>query len=102
MSEREPTATDGDLYFTSGLAMRKSRDLAARGAAPVTDGPTLEVVAARYREGGWPAEVAGDALTAPFSAPSAGPPPWYVYRFTPAAVTAVATSEPPGATRWTC
>lgn len=110
---------DGDLYFPSGPAMRKSRDLAADptctmsvrlggidlvlegSAAQVTDGPTLEVVAAKYREGGWPAEVTGDAFTAPFSAPSAGPPPWHLYRFTPRVVTGVATVEPQGATRWT-
>jgi hypothetical protein len=34
-------------------------------------------------------------------APSAGPPPWHVYRFTPTAATALATIEPGGATRWT-
>ena len=43
-------------------------------ASRVTDRPTLETVATLYREGGWPAEVEGDAFTAPFSAPSAGPP----------------------------
>lgn len=26
--------------------------------------------------------VADDAVTAPYSAPSAGPPPWHLYRFT--------------------
>jgi hypothetical protein len=31
-----------------------------------------------YREGGWPAEAEGDAFTAPYSAPSAGPPPWHL------------------------
>jgi hypothetical protein len=110
---------DGALYFVSGPAMRKSRDVAANpactlsvrldgidlvlegSAARVTDGPTLETLAARYREGGWPAEVSGDAFTAPFSAPSAGPPPWHLYRVAPAVVTGVATAEPQGATRWT-
>lgn len=99
--------------------MRKARDLAANStctisvrlegidlvlegsAARVTDGPTLDLIAGRYREGGWPAEVAGDAFTAPFSAPSAGPPPWHLYRLTPRVVTGVATVEPYGATRWT-
>src|SRR6266508_3152525 len=86
---------DGDLYFTSGPGTRKARNLASNPActfavglegidlvlegeaARVTDPPTLERVARLYREGGWPAEVEGDALTAPFSAPSAGPPPWH-------------------------
>ena len=36
-----------------------------------------------------------------FSAPGAGPPPWYVYEFTPEDAYAVATEEPGGATRWT-
>ena len=69
-------------------------------AGRVGDAATLERIAAIYRDGGWPAEVAGDALTAPFSAPSAGPPPWHVFRFTFDTVVGVATAEPYGATRW--
>ena len=109
---------DGYLYFTSGPGTRKSRNLAENPACTistrlegidlvlegearrVTDRPTLEAVAARYREGGWPAEVEGDAFTAPFSAPSAGPPPWHLYRFTFHTVFGVAGAEPYGATRW--
>ena len=109
---------EGDLYFTSGLGTRKSRNLKANPActlsvglsgidlvlegeaAVVTDRPTLELVAAWGHTGGWPAEVEGDALTAPFSAPSAGPPPWHVYRFIFHTVFGVATAEPWGAMRW--
>ena len=109
---------DGDLHFTSGPGTRKSRNLATDPACTisvrldgidlilegeasrVTDTPTLEQVAALYRTGGWPAEVDGDAFTAPFSAPSAGPPPWHLYRFTHHTVFGVATAEPYGATRW--
>jgi Pyridoxamine 5'-phosphate oxidase len=109
---------DGDLYFTSSPAARKARDLAANplctisgrlpgidlvldgSAARVTDPDTLERVAAGYRAGGWPAEVDGAAFTAPFNAPSAGPPPWHGYRFTFHTVVGVATAEPYGATRW--
>ena len=40
-------------------------------------------------------------FTHEFSAPSAGPPPWYVYEFMPEDAYAVATEEPGGATRWT-
>jgi len=108
----------GDLYFTSGPATRKARNLAANPACTisarlngidvvlegeatrVTDQPTLEQAAARYGEGGWPAEVEGDAFTAPFSAPSAGPPPWHLYRFTFHTAIGVATAEPYGAPRW--
>jgi len=109
---------DGDVYFTSGPGTRKSRNLVANPACTisarlegidlvlegeatrVTDQPTLERVAALYREGGWPAEVEGDAFTAPFSAPSAGPPPWHLYRFRFHTAFGVATVEPYGATRW--
>ena len=110
---------EGNLYFTSGPRMRKARDLAAKPACTVsarlpdidlvlegeasrvTDVPTLEQIAGRFREGGWPAQVEGEALTAPFSAPSAGPPPWHLYRLTPRVIIGVATAEPYGATRWT-
>jgi hypothetical protein len=109
---------DGDLYFTSSPAARKARDLAVNSlctisvrlpgidlvldgtAARVTEPKTLEQVAAGYRAGGWPVQVDRDAFTAPFSAPSAGPPPWHVYRFTFGTVIGVATTEPFGATRW--
>jgi hypothetical protein len=109
---------DGDLYVVSGPETRKSRNLAAnpvctisaalRGidlvlegdAKRVTDGPTLEQLAGLYRAQGWPAEVEDDAFTAPYSAPSAGPPPWHLYRFTFYTVFAVAGEEPSGATRW--
>jgi hypothetical protein len=109
---------DGDLYLTSSPAARKSRNLAANPACTisvrlegidlvlegeanrVTDQPTLEQAAQVYRESGWPAEVKGDAFTAPFSAPSAGPPPWHLYRFTFHTAFGVATAEPNGATRW--
>ena len=109
---------DGDLYIVSGPATRKSRNLASNPACTiscrlegidlimegeatrVTDQATLEEVARRYREGGWPAEVEGEAFTAPYSAPSAGPPPWHLYRFTFHTAFGVATAEPYGATRW--
>ena len=110
--------SDGDFYVVSGPGTRKSRNLAAnpactiaasvRGidltfegeASRVTEGPALGRLAAAYRAVGWPAEVEGDAFTAPFSAPSAGPPPWYLYRVTFHTVFGVASAEPHGATRW--
>jgi len=109
----------GALYVVSGPQTRKSRNLAANprctlsvrtsagdvifegAAARVTEPETLEAVAATAREGGWPAQVEGDALTAPYSAQSAGPPPWWLYRLAYDTVFGVATSEPFGATRWT-
>lgn len=112
------TWVDDALYFTSGPGTRKSRNLAANPACSVsvrlrgidlvldgeahrvTDSSTLERLAAVYREGGWPASVEGDALTAPFSAPSAGPAPWHLYRVTLHTAVGVASAEPYGATRW--
>jgi hypothetical protein len=109
---------DGDIYFTSGPGTRKSRNLAANPACTisaklatidivlegeavrVTDGPTLERVAARCREGGWPVQVEGDAFTGSYGAPSAGAPPWHLYRFTFHTAIGNATAEPHGATRW--
>lgn len=109
---------DGDIYFTSGPGTRKSRNLALNPACAistrlatidlvfegeavrVTDGPTLERAAARLREGGWPAQVEGDAITAPYAAPSPGSPPWNLYRFTFHTVIGNATAKPDGATRW--
>jgi hypothetical protein len=75
-------------------------DLVLEGEAiRATDKGTLERLAGRYRAVGWPAEVDGDALTAPFSAPSTGPPPWQLYRFVPQTGFGVAAEEPYGATR---
>jgi hypothetical protein len=76
-------------------------DLVLEGeASRVTDQATLAQVAARYRAGGWPAKVEGDAFTVPYSAPSAGPPLWHLYRFTFHTAFGVASAEPFGATRW--
>jgi Pyridoxamine 5'-phosphate oxidase len=109
---------DGDLYFQSGPNTRKARNVAANPACTmsgilpgidlvfegeaqrVVDAPTLEAVASFYREGGWPVEVEGDTFTAPYSAPSAGPPPWHLFRLATHTVFGVATAEPYGATRW--
>jgi Pyridoxamine 5'-phosphate oxidase len=109
---------DGKFYFVSGAGTRKSKNLAERAdcvisvkltgidlvvegsAAKVTDGPTLERLAELYDAQGWPARVEGGAFTAPYSAPSAGPPPWDLYEFAPRTAFGVAGAEPFGATRW--
>jgi Pyridoxamine 5'-phosphate oxidase len=105
-------------YFTSGPATRKSRnlardprcvisvateafDLVVEGIAErITDADELHSVATAFAADGWPARVEGDALTAAYSAQSAGPPPWYCYRMQPSTVFALGTSEPFGATRF--
>jgi hypothetical protein len=111
---------DGAFWFETGRTTRKGRnlardprctlslstvefDLVVEGEAAVVTDPTIVAARARqWADGGWPARVddSGTALTAEFSAPSAGGPPWHVYRLTPLAATAVLTVEPGGATRW--
>jgi hypothetical protein len=106
------------LWFVTGPRTRKARNLTANPACTVscrlpgidvvlegraervTDPDRLARLAAVYREGGWPAEVDGDAFTAPYSAPSAGPPPWHLHRLTCHTAFGVATAEPHGASRW--
>jgi hypothetical protein len=110
---------DGRWWFTSGPGTRKSRNIAANptcaicvslkgldlvveGAAiRVTDETTLQRVADAYRSGGWEPSVKDGAFTAPYSAPSAGRPPWYVYEVRAIKAYGVATEEPNGASRWT-
>jgi hypothetical protein len=43
---------------------------------------------------------ADGVLTAEYSAPGAGPPPWDLYAVTPVTAFGLASSEPFGATRW--
>jgi len=111
---------DGAFWFETGERTRKGRnvardprctlsvathafDLVVEGEAhKVTEPATVAAMAMRWAAEGWPARVdeTGTALTAEFSAPSAGPPPWSVYRITAHTVTALATVEPGGATKW--
>lgn len=109
---------DGKFYFPSGAATRKSRNLAENPyctlsvsligldlvvdgrATKVSDPALLAGMAERYSSQGWPAEVSDGALTAPYSAPSAGPPPWDLYEVVPISAVGVASAEPFGATRW--
>src|SRR5258708_22567418 len=109
---------DGKFYFVSGPRLRKSRNLASdprcavsvsldgidvvvEGTArKVTDPAILERVANVYASLGWPARATDEAITAEYSAPSAGRGPWNLYEVTPSAAVGVATKEPHGATRW--
>jgi hypothetical protein len=109
---------EGKVYVVSGPGTRKSRNLAENASCSVsmslpgmdlvfegdaqriTDDETLHRVAKRYADSGWPAEVKDQAFTYDYSAPSAGPPPWYVYEITPTTVFGVMSEEPGGATRW--
>ncbi|QIG45185.1 pyridoxamine 5'-phosphate oxidase family protein [Nocardioides anomalus] len=111
---------DGSWWFASGRSTRKGRNLArdprctlavavadvdlsvSGTAAPVTEPASVARLAEVYDADGWPCRVddSGTALTAEFSAPSAGGPPWHVYRIDVASVVALGVAEPGGATRW--
>ena len=76
-------------------------DLVIEGrAARVTEDGTLQRLAKRYADSGWPARVENGAFTYDYSAPSAGPPPWNLYEITPTTIFGVMAAEPGGATRW--
>ena len=109
---------DNKIYFTTGARTRKGRNLAKNAkcafsvslkgldlviegtAVKVTDDATLQRLAKTYRDQGWPAIARDGVLTAEYSAPSAGPPPWDLYVVAPRVAFGVATAEPNGATRW--
>jgi len=112
---------DGRFWFETGARTRKGRnlerdprctlsvatdefDLVVEGEArPVRDAAVVAALASRWAAEGWPVSVdeSGIALTAEFSAPSAGRPPWLVYDVVPRTATGLLTVEPGGATRWT-
>jgi hypothetical protein len=110
---------DGRFYFAGGEGSRKIRNIerdprcafavATRGydvalegrARRVEDEAQLQRLAGVFAAGGWAPKVAEGGFIHEYSAPSAGPPPWYVYEFTVEDAYAVMTTEPGGATRWT-
>jgi hypothetical protein len=111
---------DGAFWFQTGTGTRKGRnvardprcavavsvrdaDIVLEGdAARVTDPTALARIAQAWADQGWPAEpdASGTGITAPFNAPSQGPPPWHVYRVEPRSVTVVLAAEPGGLTRF--
>lgn len=111
---------DGTFWFQTGAGTRKGRNVtrdprcsvavSIRDANVVLDGDAtrvtdlhdLTLVAQAWAEQGWPAEPdqSGSGITAPFNAPSQGPPPWNVYRIEPRSATVVASVEPGGLTRF--
>ena len=112
---------DGTFWFQTGAGTRKGHNverqprcsvaLSIRDADVVIEGDAARVtepdmvarVAKAWAEDGWPAEPdeSGTGITAPFNAPSQGPPPWNVYRITPRSATVVLGAEPGGLTRFT-
>jgi hypothetical protein len=111
---------EGAFWFETGEGTRKGRNLARDArctlslathdfdlvmegeATKVNDPSTVASMAARWNAAGWPARVddTGVALTSEYSAPSAGTPPWTVYRLATQQATVIQMVEPGGATRW--
>lgn len=112
---------DNRLHISTGPAAGKARNLSRDGrvavttrtedmdlvvegdAARVTDRDDLRVVGDAYRSKyGWPVTVRDAAFHAPYGAPSAGPPPYHLYRITPSVVYGFGTNEiyAPRSTRW--
>jgi hypothetical protein len=109
---------DGAWYFITGPNTRKAKNVAHNpkcvitvathdfdivvegNATRVTDPALVARIARRYQDQGWPATVSDDgiSLTAEYSAPSAGLPPYFVYEVAPETVFALGTAEPHGAT----
>lgn len=109
---------DGALYFSTGANTRKAKNLAHNPqcvitvathdfdivvegrATRVTDPALVAHIAKMYQAQGWPATVSDDgvSLTAEYSAPSAGSPPYIVYEVTLETVFVLGTTEPYGAT----
>jgi hypothetical protein len=110
---------DGTFWFQTGAGTRKSRnvardprcsiamsildaDVVIEGeAVQVSDREAVARAAQAWADSGWPAEPddSGRGITAPFNAPSQGPPPWDVYRIELRSATIVLGAEPGGLTR---
>ena len=89
----------------SGVLMRGPVGWGEFSPFPDYDAATCRPWLAAAREAaddGWPAEPdqSGSGITAPFNAPSQGPPPWDVYRIEPRSATVVLGVEPGGLTRF--
>ncbi len=111
----------GSVWFQTGARTRKAKNVArdprctvsvatgnydvmvAGEARRVTDPKVVAEIASLWASSGWPAQPddSGTGITAPFNAPTLGPPPWFVYEVQPRTATAVGTAEEtPGSTRW--
>lgn len=111
---------DGAFWFQTGARTRKAHNVARDprcsvavsidGADVVVEGDAVRLtepstvarLAKAWADQGWPAEPdeSGTGITAPFNAPSQGPPPWNVYRIEPRSAIVTLTAEPGGLTRF--
>jgi hypothetical protein len=110
---------EGTFWFQTGTGTRKGRNVARDprcsvavsirdadvvfegDATRVTEPEALARAAKAWADNGWPAEPdeSGEGITAPFNAPSQGPPPWNVYRLVPRSAIVTLSKEPGGLSR---
>ena len=86
-----------------GRGVVRDADVVIEGDAVRVNAPdAMARVAKAWADNGWPAEPdeSGSGITAPFNAPSQGPPPWDVYRIEPRSATVVLATDPGGLTRF--
>jgi hypothetical protein len=111
---------DSTFWFQTGAGTRKGRNVARDprcsvavsvsgadvvfegDAARVTEPGALARVAKAWADNGWPVQpdASGEGITAPFNAPSQGPPPWNVFRLEPRSAVVTLSAEPGGLTRF--
>ena len=111
---------EGTYWFQTGAGTRKARNIARDPrcsiavsiqdadvvlegrASRVTDADSVARAAKAWADQGWPAEpdASGSGITAPFNAPTQGPPPWDVYKVVPLSAIVVQGTEPGGLTRF--
>ncbi len=111
---------DESFWFQTGTSTRKYRNIARDprcsiavsvrdadivaegGAERATDPTTVTRLAGAWAARGWPAEPdeAGTGITAPYNAPSQGPPPWSVFRIRLHSMVVTLGTEPGGLTRF--
>ena len=121
---------DGALYLVAGEGSQKGRNLAADDrcviattsttlpsidivlegrAVAITDGDEVRRLAEAFTSSGWPLEADGEKVRGPH-APTAGPPPYTIYRIVPSkgfglpgmfGMDKYDPSELPKPTRWT-
>jgi len=91
-----------DPRCSVALSIRDADVVIEGDAQRVTDLDAVARIAKAWADDGWPAEPdeTGTAITAPFNAPTQGPPPWNLYRIEPRSATVVLGVEPGGLTRF--
>jgi hypothetical protein len=99
---RKGRNVERDPRCSIAVSIRDADVVVEGDAVRVTDPAMVARAAQAWADGGWSAELdeSGAGITAPFNAPSQGPPPWKVYRIEPRSATVVLGSEPGGLTRF--